>query len=182
MGKCIYRERVRPPKKLLCAVACIVGVAVCWSSYSGITASLASMPPFSAIALAFLFVSLSGYAVGMFTYGVRIKVTIGGGIGYEQGVVFSTLGTGHSGRLYVLASDITSVEGHTFDQSSIFRPYGSQGQLSGSVVKLPWYEGSGLRITYSHSPLYDSGRIESVLYLPTRNPDALKTILRSERT
>ncbi len=140
------------------------------------------MPPPVAIAIAFLFVSLSGYIVGMLTFGVRIKVTTGGGIGYEQGVVFSTLGTGHSGRLYVLASDITSIEGHTFDQPSIFRPYGSQEQLTGFVVKLPWYEGSGLRITYSHSPLHDSGRTESVLYLPTKNPEALKTILRSEST
>ncbi len=103
MAKCIYRERVRPPRELLCAVACIVGIALCWSSYSTITASLASMPPPVAVAIAFLFISLSGYIVGMLTFGVRIKVTTGGGIGYEQGVVFSTLGTGHSGRLYVLA-------------------------------------------------------------------------------
>ena len=153
---------------------------MCVSLYSGITTSLAPLAPTIAIVIAFLAISLSGYIVGKFTYGVRIKVTVGGGIGYEQGVVFSILGTGHSGRLYIFPSDIVNIEGHTFDQPSIFRPYGRQEQLSGFVVKLPWYQGDGLRITYSHPPLYDSGRSESLLYLPTRNPEALKTILLSE--
>ncbi|WP_133126055.1 hypothetical protein [Pseudohalioglobus lutimaris] len=184
MATCIYRERVQPPGKLLFGVACVAGIVVCVSLHSAIMWYLAPLPPAIALTIGFLAIAVSGYIIGKLTYGARIKVTTGGGIGYEQGVVLSTLGTSHSGRLYIPASDITNIEDYTFAQQSllqsVFRPFALQEQLKGYVVKLAGYQGEGLRITYTHPPLYDSGRRESHLYLPTTNPETLKLILSRE--
>lgn len=181
MARCIYRERVPAPDKLLLGVAGSVGLAMCVWLQSAITLSLAPLSPVVALSGAFLAISLGGYIIGKLSYGARIKVTTGGGIGFEQGVVLSTLGTGHSGRLYIPASDITGIEGYTFEQQSLMqsllRPFKLQEQLDGFVVKVPGYSGAGLRITYSHPPLHDTGRKESRLYLPTRNPQGLESIL-----
>ncbi|MEP1469774.1 MAG: hypothetical protein ABJK25_02260 [Halieaceae bacterium] len=185
MARCIYKEHVQAPGKLLCGAAFVAAGAVCISLSSLIPVFLAPLPPAIALSVVFLCIFGAGYIIGRLAYGVRIKVTIGGGIGFEQGVVLSALGTGHSGRLYIPAADITNVEDFMFDQplvQSLFQPFALQKKLDGFVVKLPGYRGSGLRITYSHAPLYDSGQSESVIYLPTINPDSVRAAIREQTT